>query len=456
MTISGRWQGFALCLLVWVSKLTAGEAVPELGALPEPLTLEFALSLADAPHPDLMLAAAEQDLALAQRQREQSATGLYANFTAKALWIEPSDAARDQSHNDSQAALMLQKRLYDFGHTRASLASADALIASRRMQYADLRSQRGLAILQRYLDVLLADLAFRVQDEAMAIAYVQLDRTRDRQELGQLSDIDRLELESRYQEVRSARIAAQAAQRTSRVRLAEALHRPGQLPSRLTQPALQWLDTPLPPADSLLQEVFEHNPGWQALQAQREAAQARLQAARTVDRPVLSGVAEASEYQRNTGSRDPWAVGLQLDVPLYSGGRAAADRAQARAELRKQEALLAAAEAELRETVQLLWEEIQVLQASRSESQARVDFRELYLDRSRALYEMEVRTDLGDAMVLSTQARLREAELDYRLLLNRARLNGLRGRPLLGDRDQAVGIGNQGGEVVKPEAVEGN
>ncbi len=41
---------------------------------------------------------------------------------------------------------------------------------------------------------------------------------------------------------------------------------------------------------------------------------------------------------------------------------------------------------------------------------------------------MEAETNLGDAMVFSTEARLREAQLDYQLLLNWARLDLLRGR----------------------------
>ena len=399
--------------------------------LPEPLTLEFALAQVDAPHPDLLLAAAERDIAQAQREHAESAYGLNASVSAQALWVEPADRAFDQSHNDSQATLQLHKRLYDFGHTRAQVAAAQAQIDSRQSQYADAHLHRGLSILERYLDVLLADLEFRLHDEAMAIAYVRLDRIRDRHELHQVSDIERLEIETEYQESRSARIAAQARQRTSRVRLAEVLQRPGQLSSTLAEPDLRVVEQPLPALETVLAEVFANNAQVQALRAEHAAAEARLQAARAVDRPVLSGVAEASEYQRGTGSRDPVSAGLQLEVPLYTGGRGAAERAQARAELRRQDAVIASAEAQLREQTQMLWEEIQVLKASREESQTRFEYRELYLDRSRALYEMEVRTDLGDAMVRSAEARLHEAQLDYRLLRAWAQLNVLRGQPVM-------------------------
>lgn len=414
----------------------AAEDAP--AALPEPLTLEAALALAEEPHPDLVAAAADADIARAGRDRAASAYGINAGVSAVARWSEPADLAFDQTYNDSQASVYLSKRLYDFGRTRAEVAAADALVSSRRLDYLDARLQRGLDILARYLDVMLADLQFRAEDEAMATAYVRLDRAQDRHELGQVSDIDLLEIETEYQEARSARFLAQARQRTARVALAEALNRPGQLSGTLVEPDLGHLDTEPPPLPALTEAVLRDNPRLQSLRAAAEAGRERLQAARALDRPVITGIARASEYQRQTGSTDPWSVGVQLELPLYTGGRSTAERAQARAELTRNEAQLAQAELRLRQDVHALWEEIQVLRTSREEARTRLDFRELYLDRSRALYEMEVNTDLGDAMVVSTEARFRQAQLDYRLVLGWARLNALRGRPLFAAHDEAA------------------
>lgn len=429
--VSGRWQAilFAVCLLPPWSCFATDNAA-SVDALPEPLTLKYALSLADGLHPDLLAAAAETDIARAQRDRSASAYGINAGVNAEAKWIEPSARAFDQSQNDSSASLYLSKRLYDFGHTRASVAAADAQLNSQQLQYTDAQLQQRLNILERYLDVLRADLEFRVQDEVMATAFVRLDRARDRQELGQVSDIERLAVETTYQEARSARYQAQAEQRIKRVRLAEALNRPGQLSGTLAEPDLQIVALEPPALAALSAEVLQQNPHLQALRASTEAARSRLQASRTLDHPVITGRAEASEHERQTSTTEPWSVGVQLEVPLYTGGRSSAERALARAELQHSEAQLARAELTLRQNVQSLWEEINILRASREEARTRMDYRELYLDRSRALYEMEVNTDLGDAMIVSSQARQRQAELDYQLLLDWARLNALRGQPL--------------------------
>lgn len=403
---------------------------PSAAPLPEPLTLDYALGLSDEPHPGLQAATAERDEAVAEHALVDSAYGLNAGLHAVAVWSEPSDLADDQTYNASRAGVYLRKRLYDFGRTRGLVAAAAAEASGSELRVADARLQRRLDILESYLNVLLADLRFRVRDEAMAIAYVRLDRANDRRELGQISDVDRLAVDTNYQETRSARFIAQAAQRTARVRLAEALNRPGQLSAVLSAPDMGAVDGDLPDLAVLTADVLRASPRVQALQAATAAARERMQAARALERPIVSARADANEYHRASGSADPWAVGLELEIPLFTGGRGAAERARARAQLARSEAQLARLQSQLRQTAQSLWEEIQVLRASREETRTRLDYRELYLDHSRALYEMEVNADLGDAMVESSAARLHQAELDYRLLLNWARLNALRGSDL--------------------------
>ena len=116
-----------------------------------------------------------------------------------------------------------------------------------------------LEILARFLDVLLADLAFSRYDEAMAVAYIQYDRASVRRELGQFSDLAVLELESTYQEILHERAASQIAQQLSRSLLAQALGRPEELPRDLLKPELPIAPDPLPDAQVLLEEALGQN-----------------------------------------------------------------------------------------------------------------------------------------------------------------------------------------------------
>jgi outer membrane protein TolC len=421
-----------LARLALACMILAGIVPPAAGAvpLPEPLTLEAALALADDPHPDLLLAEAELDLARADELGARARSGLRASLEARARWVEPSDFAPDRSRNDSMVGLLVRKRLYDFGRDSALRSAAGSEVRGREHLYQDARHRRRIAIMERYFAVLLADIEHTRNVEAQAVAFVSLTRLRDRHELGQISDIDLREAESRVEEARRRTQHTLAHQRVARARLAEGLHRPGELPAFLAAPALPGNDRELPDVQELIEAGLARNPTLLALRAQVHAAQERLRAARAEGNPILHGEFEAYHWEREFASRDDVRAGLLLEVPLYTGGAVQAATAAARAELSRAQAGLAAGESALREALLDTWQRIATLQAQRREAGALRAWRDLYLDRSRALYELEVRADLGDATVRMVEADLLRAHTDYALALAWAELDAWLGEPL--------------------------
>lgn len=413
------------CVLLAIA--LPGRAAETPAALPDPLTLEHALSLADAPHPDLLDAQARLDLAEAARMAVDAQMGVNVGIEARAQWVDPSDINGDQSNNDSSAAFFMHKRLYDFGRTSARRSAAESEIKGRELLYLDAQQRRRIAIMEDFFNVLLADLEYVRDNEAMAVAYVDLDKIRDRHELKQVSDIVLLQAESDYQQTRRRAAESRLRQQTSRARLAETLGRPGELPARLVEPDLAVNNRELPPLEQLTADALANNPVLLALRAQLQAAQERLQAARAEQRPTLSGEFRAAQYERDLSGRDDVRIGLVLEVPLYQGGAVQAGIAAAQADLRSVQAQLARAEIDLRQSVLEAWQRLNVLRVQRDEAQVLSAYRDLYLDRSRALYEMEVTADLGDAMVRTSEARLRMAQTEYDLALTWARLDALVG-----------------------------
>ena len=415
----------ALCLF--------GKPVAQAEALPQPLTLEQALALAGGSHPSLQLAAAREAAAAANLQQVNSSNGLSVSLLGRLAYLEPAELSRFQEHNDSSAHLLMEKRLYDFGYSEAREASAERKLDAARLAGLDVRQQHLIEVMKAFFDVLLADLEYARDNEAMSIAYVRLDKARNRHELGRLSDVDLLEIETRYQQVLSRRTAAEAKQREMRVRLALALNRPGELPSELVEPEPPDLDRPLPEVAQLLEAVLRENPGLRGLQAEVEAARQQLVAADKRYGPVLRGELAANAWNRETRSTDPFEAALVLELPLYTGGRDDAETAVARSALLEAEARLAQLRYRLRQQVTGLWLEQQNLKRRAAELAVRDEYRELYLDRSRTLYELERVSDLGDAMVQTTAVRLELARVWYQWRLNDARLQALAGK-LEGDR----------------------
>jgi outer membrane protein TolC len=337
----------------------------------------------------------------------------------------------DQGNDDSQAHLVLRKRLYDFGRSANAAEAAGLDSEGSRLLYEDALNQQRINIMLRYFDVLLADMRFIRNNEHMSIAYVQLDRARKRQELGQRSDIEILELEQVYQEVRRNLYSARADQRRMRARLANAINRPGELSADVAEPDLPMLKRQIPEVEDLQKEAIDFNPALRALQLRVKAAEARLAEARAGARPVLDSELRASEYQRELGSYNDFQALLRLDIPLWTGGSVDADMAKRQAELMAIRAEYRAQKMAVEQAVLEAWQDLDTLRVEVDEKTAMQDYRELYLDRSRTIYELEVKTDLGDSMVQVSDARLKMAETRYKIALTWARLDALLGKRVM-------------------------
>lgn len=410
--------------------------------LPSPLTLQQALKLADGVHPDRELADAALQRARAEQSGVDASDDLQLGFEAALKVVNPSYNAVDQSSNDSWAKLKLSKRLYDFGRTDNALAAADAARRSQEWNLLDVRQQRRLEVMARFFDVLLADLEYARENEAMSIAFVRLDKARSRSELGGISDLELLRLENLFQKVRRRTVGSQNKQRITRSRLAISLNRPDDLPADLVSPELPV--RPIPESvEALTQRIIESNPGLKSLRAQRDAAEQQMRAARAGDNPIIRGEVEAATYNRELGGRNPLSAALVLEVPLFTGNRVGAEVALERARLRERRAELAVLELDLRQSALELWLELDRLRVRREELVVTGDYRDLSLDRSRTLYDLEVSTDLGDSMVRISDWRLQQAETDFEIALAQARLDALAG-VLLDEFDITVGSKGEG------------
>lgn len=199
MTRRSLMPALILCLVLG----TAAGAPP----LPEPLSLEQALALADS-HP-----------------RTQAS---------------PSVAARLPRRHP----LYLDCHALAFGVVDPARGRPPAPLIE------PVPAQR-LEIMERFFDVLLADLAYSSASEAMAVAYVQLDRARAREELGQTSPLRVSELDAVYEDILQERTVGELGQQWTRALLAQALGRPETLPRDLVTPMLPPQPAAPPPLDTL-------------------------------------------------------------------------------------------------------------------------------------------------------------------------------------------------------------
>ncbi len=414
-----------LLLSPLTSSIYAGEAKPEL--LPEPLTLDAALNLIDQQHPDLRFINADLQDSRSSLQQALSNNDLNINLKATARWIEPSDLSINQTKEDHRVGLFVNKTLYDFGRSSSQIDAATQEVLSQDLQYLNARQQQYLVVMQCYFNVVLADLQFYRYNEEMAVAFIQFDRIQIRYKLGQYTEVDVAEKEVEYNRVRRLRTYSQNQQRVTRSLLAQSLNRPGNLPATVAKPDVDVSTRKLPDIEKMQKIVRDNNPVLKALRAKLISAKNNIQFAQAGDKPILTGGIETFGYNREVSSSDKWRAQVILNIPLWNGGRVDSAVAKAKSEVYKIEAELAQQKFLLQQQVLELLLGIETLKIKYEEVLSGMNFTELSLDKSRALYELEVTSDLGYSMVRFSEAERKVVQTSFDIALAWAQLDALSG-----------------------------
>ncbi|MFP5417969.1 MAG: TolC family protein [Gammaproteobacteria bacterium] len=410
---------------LWCVVLTCAFAAPASAA---PLTLEEALATVGAPHPDRRIA--ESELAGALADRAQAASRQDFN-----LYLE--GAARTGRRPDGDwkpdnvARIVARKPLYDFGRTSQAIAAADQEVAARQSSLFNVQNSRRIEIMARYFDALLADMQYAADNELMAVTYIAFDNARDRFEVGQISQPELVRIEATFQDVRERRNAGLQRMSSARQKLAHAMNRPGELPSELVDPALKDNGRAVPDYEALMAWAMKNNPRLLAAQAQLNAVEARVASLRAENRPLLDAEVVGGNYSRASATRDDLSVGLVVSIPLYQGGRI--DSRVAR-ELANRERLAAELEKLRRELSESLFATVQEItwlrDSARPAADKQIEYRDWALERARAEYELELKTNLGSSMAETQLASMRRKQVEYGLALALARLEALSGGSL--------------------------
>lgn len=394
------------------------------------LTLEAALAAADAPHPQVMAAQADLNLALAEQEIAGSLKDSTLNLEGQ-LRRGQTTLNGDAWEDDHGARIVFRKNLLDFGRKAGLVDAARQEANARRLSLLDVRDARRIDIMARFFDVLLADAQNAADNEYLAVYYTNWDDSRKRFDLGELNARDLGQLEARFQDQREKQNRSLMALRTTRQKLAHALNRPEQLPSELAPPSLPGNQLVVPDYEVLLQMALENNRKLLAQDARLKAMASRMGAIRSDLLPTLDVELSASDYSRDMATRDRYSGGLVFNWPLYQGDRIDSRLARESAQRIRLEADHEQARRDLADALLETWLEIEWLKtAARPAARVQVDYRDQALERARGEYELELKTSLGTAMADTQVAAIRQKQVEYRLALALARMEALVGKPL--------------------------
>jgi len=399
--------------------------------LPDPLSLEQALALSSMAHPDVELASERIEAAYARQDMVEADTGIQVNLDLNPQQIKLSKTG--ETTGDSYARLSVRKKLYDFGYSESLAMATDAEVSRYQHQFTQSVLQHRINIIRDFYAVILADLRYTFENEEMTQLYVKFDRLRDRHSLGMVTETLMLKAKNRYSEQQDIRSVSDHQRRIARQRLALSLNRPEELPGELITPNFSNHELDIPEFQALMKKAIKLNPGLQALRQNVKASQEKLQAKKTQFNPSISAVLDLNDYERNLSSRADVRVGLQLNVPIYLGGKKTAVSRLAYAEFLTSQTQLRRAEFDLREKLLELLTRLNNLKVERQTSIERVTLQDQVLDRQRALYELEIRASMGSSMANLTRAQWLEAKTRFDIVLTVAQIAALLGKPFTTD-----------------------
>jgi outer membrane protein len=352
--------------------------------------------------------------------------------------------------------------IYSGGAIRNGVRAAENRVEAGQANLRATESAIFSAVVGTYMDVIRDEAIVELNRAQVGVLSVNLEATKDRFEIGDLTRTDVAQSEARLQ----LAISSMESARANLIRSKETyIQLVGNEPGELEAPP------PLPnlPAtpDDAVKASLDANPDLIAARESREAAYFDRRGANASRLPTISGFGGGS-YSNNLGSIDPGTSGLTFDktstsaqigvratIPLYQGGQPAAQIRQAQARLgQAQEQEIAAERDAIAQTraAYASWRaSLDVIAAS----ERAVAANELSLEGVRAENSVGNRTILD---ILNAEQEL----LNSKVQLVTARRNAyVAGFSLLASmgRAEARDLGLDGGPLYDPmvnyEAVEG-
>lgn len=327
------------------------------------------------------------------------------NFASQ--YADVDNSADSGSFNANSAALGFDQNLYRGGGTVANTTRAEQLVRLERARLIAVEQNVLLNAVEAYTDLLtaLAVLELSLQNENRLRR--QLQATRDRFEVGEVTRTDVAQAEARLAGAIAERVRSEGAIETARAAYRNVIN---QEPVRLVTPRPL---AELPPTEIEAQQLAEtFNPNIAAAQFNLAAARAEVRVAESDLLPELSVRGELSYVDEPNLTLDDQreaSIGAALRVPLYQGGGEYARVRQTKQTVRQRRDDLEATFRAVREEVTSGWQQLITARTAIQSIQEQVRAAEIALEGSRQEALVGQRTTLD---VLDQERELFVAQVE--------------------------------------------
>jgi outer membrane protein len=326
------------------------------------------------------------------------------------------------SYETRTAQLQITEPLYRGGRTEAQTRQAIDTVDATRAQTMATEETVFQAVAQGYLDTVRDQSLLEVARNNEDVLRKQLESTRDRFRVGEVTRTDVAQAESSLAQATAQRINAEGTLRVSEAEYTRAVGHP---PGRLLQPR----ERPALPAtlESALQLATHDNPNVISASFTELAARANIDVVRGQLMPQVSLVGtllrtygpSATSAALESTREDIGTIALQMTMPLYEGGAVYSETRQAEQTVGQRRSQVDDARRAAAQTATQNWETLQAARAAIASFGTAVRAAQIALEGTQQEALVGTRTVLdvliAEQQLFTTQSQLVTAQHDSAL-----------------------------------------
>lgn len=381
--------------------------------LPKLLTLGDVLKLAKKPNLDEQ----QQQINVKFNEIElQSQQDKYSTTFDLDLQLARRDNEILDDRNYSHAFVKINKVLFDQNIEIAQDVAKSAL-KNERFTLQQLRDEKIIQVMQAFFNIILADMRYETILERLAMSAIRADRVQDDFDIQDASEVALLEKQALTQIDVSKRIEGEAQQIITRAKLAQLLDITYEnRPDDLVKPNLKhFFKKELSEFEVWQKKVQSSNS--ELIELRRVLADLKQQRNFEVSNQevIISSTIRLGEQTYDSSKNGSWRTGLNFTMPFGQSYSQKKKTAEILAKIQQQQLRIDQHAQDLNQQSLTLWLKLKTLKQLNATLITELDYRDLYLERARANYEMEIKSDIGDAMsnLTDTEWKLTKNEFDF-------------------------------------------
>ena len=304
----------------WAGGTTPCPARP---VVPDPLNLAQAVDLALCQNPQTRQSWANAKVQAAAVGEAQSAYLPDINGTGSVQRTEVRNTQNNGGFTDTNLSVSIDYLLFDFGGRAANVEFARESLLAANWTHNNTLQQVILNAVQAYYQLFATGQAVQSTLAAEKASLASLEAARARQKAGTATRADVLQAQTAYSQAQLTRTQAEGDDAAARGVLANSLGLPAQRQVNIVPPPdLEAQNVSERAVDDLIQAAMRMRPDLAAAQAQVRAAQSNVTVQESLGKPSISAFGSLGGTNSVPGP-DPrsGAIGVQLNIPLFTGFR---------------------------------------------------------------------------------------------------------------------------------------